>query len=208
MVADAGSRRLHFAAAMVVIFADTVEEVRRLKSQIDARLRRIGRQGDMVPWVPGPEIREQLGLRALPAVVLIRNWPRDFEVMCEGREPPDEVVERLAEFFPREFDQRAFAKKTARTLQEARRNAPRTLQEAVRRLLNELSDDDKRMVRETPERELIQFHFGWGLGIRNAWLHGTDGQLLRSCGAREPDEASMTIIRAVWSALRSERRDR
>jgi uncharacterized protein DUF6794 len=46
---------------------------------------------------------------------------------------------------------------------------PTTVDEAVDRLVHELSDKDKETVRTTPKDELIKFHFGWGMGIRNAF---------------------------------------
>ena len=145
---------------MLFIHAAAVEDVLRLKREIDARLRRIGRMADVVPWLPNPEVRERLGLRSLPAVFWIRRWPDDLEIYCQGCAPNDDVLERCAEHSPKEFAWRAWIETTRRALDEKRRNAPKTLDDAAQRLLCELSDGDKRILRETPERDLGRFHFG------------------------------------------------
>jgi len=90
-----------------------------------------------------------------------------------------------------------------RQIAEYRLNAHRTLEEAVDRCLREFSEEDKRCLVETPEEDLSKFHHGWGAGIRNAWLHGGNIELMRSCGTWMPDEASQVIIRAVWNALKA-----
>lgn len=85
---------------------------------------------------------------------------------------------------------------------------PSTLAEAVAHILSEMSVDEKRRVRETKREDLIQFHFGWGMGIRNALGLGSGNYaLLRSaCGGElcHPDDASMRIIEAVWVELQKD----
>lgn len=80
---------------------------------------------------------------------------------------------------------------------------PRTVEEATATLLAIMSDKDKELVRNTAEEDLIQFHHGWGMGIRNDFglWQGNDA-LLKSCGKQHPDDASMVIIRSVWKELR------
>ncbi|MHC4405608.1 MAG: DUF6794 domain-containing protein [Planctomycetota bacterium] len=80
---------------------------------------------------------------------------------------------------------------------------PRTVEAATTRLLAILSDKDKEVVRNTAEEDLIGFHHGWGMGIRNEFglWQGNDA-LLKSCGKQHPDDASMVIIRSVWRELR------
>lgn len=63
-------------------------------------------------------------------------------------------------------------------------------------------------VRSMPKDDLIEFHFGWGMGIRNAFgLWGGNEALLQSCAEARgypfihPDDASMVIIEAVWERL-------
>src|SRR5262245_24625680 len=68
--------------------------------------------------------------------------------------------------------------------QPSKEPLPRTLDAAVTRLLAQMSDDDKKLVRETKEGDLIRFHLGWGMGIRNEFgLWGGNDELIRSaCG--------------------------
>ena len=44
---------------------------------------------------------------------------------------------------------------------------PKTVEEAVDRLVAGLSDEDKEKIRGMPENDLIELHFGLGMGIRN-----------------------------------------
>ncbi len=89
---------------------------------------------------------------------------------------------------------------------------PSTYEEAVSYLLNDLTDEDKDLLRATPKSELIDCHFGWGMGIRdNLGLWGHNNKLLKSCanhvGKKEihPDDASMILIEGVWGKLQDER---
>lgn len=80
---------------------------------------------------------------------------------------------------------------------------PKSLDDAVTHLLNVLDDESKQAVRDTVESDLIRFHFPWGQGIRNEFgLWRGNRELLESCGAERPDDASMVIIKAVWRRLR------
>jgi hypothetical protein len=86
---------------------------------------------------------------------------------------------------------------------------PQTVDEAVNRLVGALSEQDKQRIRELPKDDLIQFHFGWGMGIRNAFgLWGGNAALMQSCAEvsgrafMHPDDASMVIIEGVWQRLR------
>lgn len=59
-------------------------------------------------------------------------------------------------------------------------------------------------MRSTSEDDLIQFHHGWGTGIRNSFgLWRGNTALLESCGAKDihPDRCSMIIIERVWQRL-------
>jgi hypothetical protein len=56
------------------------------------------------------------------------------------------------------------------------------------------------------EDDLIDFHLGLGLWIRNAFgLWKEDSKLLEATGERDPDDAALAIIRALWQSLRRER---
>ena len=78
---------------------------------------------------------------------------------------------------------------------------PTTLTEIVKDILNQMSEDDKATVIDTAEEDLIQFHNGWGMGIRNGYNLWHNKALVKELGADHPDDASMIIIKAVWKAL-------
>lgn len=85
---------------------------------------------------------------------------------------------------------------------------PTTYEQAVNYLLINLSEDDIKKMRSTSKYDLIKFHFGWALGIRNDFgLWGENPELLSSCAEKKgsknihPDDASMLIIEGVWAAL-------
>ena len=84
---------------------------------------------------------------------------------------------------------------------------PGSLAEATELLVSELSDEDKRFLATRKRDDLIQFHMGWGMGIRNRFgLWSGNKSLLASCGSRwmHPDSASGVIIESVWQTLRDE----
>ncbi len=81
---------------------------------------------------------------------------------------------------------------------------PVTLEEAVERLLTKLSEADRELVRTTDRARLAQYHFDWGMGIRNAFgLWAGNHALKASCGSAKmhTDDASMVIIEGVWCRL-------
>lgn len=81
---------------------------------------------------------------------------------------------------------------------------PTTLADAVAHITERLSEDDKRLLRETKKENLIRFHMGWGMGIRNGFglWRGNDKLIESACGKGcHPDDASMVIIETVWAAL-------
>lgn len=82
---------------------------------------------------------------------------------------------------------------------------PKTVDEAVEYILKDMDQESIKKLRATPCHDLIKFHFGWGMGIRNSLgLWQKDSPLRRSCAKRvgqedmHPDEASGIIIEAVW----------
>jgi hypothetical protein len=80
---------------------------------------------------------------------------------------------------------------------------PKTLDEAVKFCLLTMTAQEKSALKNTSEDNLIMFHFGWAMRIRNEFgMWAGNDELIRSCGESEPDGASMAIVRAVWDALR------
>ena len=86
---------------------------------------------------------------------------------------------------------------------------PATVDEAARQIAAALDHESRDRVRATKKDQLIQYHHGWGTGIRNSlglW-RGND-RLLESCGdgkSVHPDSCSMVIIEAVWALLQSQK---
>jgi hypothetical protein len=82
---------------------------------------------------------------------------------------------------------------------------PLTVDAAATKILAGMSGADKAAVRAKKKDELIEYHHGWGTGIRNEFglWHGNDS-LMADCHAEHPDGASMVIIEAVWQRLQTE----
>ena len=81
---------------------------------------------------------------------------------------------------------------------------PKTVKEAVDYIINGMDSESIDLVKNTKEEkgELIMFHHGWGTAIRNGLkLWGGNKELLEDTGEDHPDDASMVIIKAVWSKL-------
>ena len=81
---------------------------------------------------------------------------------------------------------------------------PTTVKETVDDIILKMSDESKELIRTTKKEDLIRFHHGWGMGIRNYYgLWRGNTQLIWSACAKQchPDHASMVIIEAVWRRL-------
>ena len=82
---------------------------------------------------------------------------------------------------------------------------PATVKEAVAVLVAELDEPSKKLLCSKSLDALVEFHFGWGMGIRNSFgLWGrNEPLLLDACGGKRchPDNASTVIIRATWQDL-------
>jgi hypothetical protein len=80
---------------------------------------------------------------------------------------------------------------------------PTTVEETVDDILLKMSDESKKRVRTTKNEDLIRFHLGWVMGIRNYYgLWRGNTQLIWSACAKpcHSDTASI-IIEAVWRRL-------
>ena len=81
---------------------------------------------------------------------------------------------------------------------------PTSISETVTDILRRMPDQDKQRVWATKKDDLIKFHHGWATGIRNHYglRRGNDKLIVSACGKPcHPDDASMLIIEAVWTAL-------
>jgi len=86
---------------------------------------------------------------------------------------------------------------------------PKNIDEAVDKLLELMQEEDQLHLKNTPENELIKYHFFLGMYIRNQFgLWKENKELIRSCAGKgrsviHPDDASMVIIKALWKRLQS-----
>ena len=88
----------------------------------------------------------------------------------------------------------------------AERNAdplrPSTVNEAVFTLLAELSSEHFDELRETEWSQLEQHYMGLARFIRNIFgLLGDNPRLLNNTGSKNPYDASMVILEALWRRL-------
>jgi hypothetical protein len=83
---------------------------------------------------------------------------------------------------------------------------PTTVEAAVRVLQRLIPEEEQAAIAALPEASLSTLHLGLGLWIRNAfglWKEGS--RLLAATGEKEPDDAALAIIQALWRSLRRER---
>lgn len=67
-----------------------------------------------------------------------------------------------------------------------------------------LSDDDKHTIKSTPYADLILFHSGWGMGIRNGfclWRGGPLADWFIERNVTHPDNMSGYLIELYWANL-------
>jgi hypothetical protein len=92
---------------------------------------------------------------------------------------------------------------------KASEKQPKTFDAAIQHIVAKLSAKDKKRLRGNKKEDLIQYHHGWGTGIRNdLGLWGRNPDLLADCSLKcygkkqqiHPDDASM-IIEAIWTYL-------
>ncbi len=81
---------------------------------------------------------------------------------------------------------------------------PLNLHDAVERVLDGLSGQDLRIIANLPEANLEDLNrYDLGSSIRkNFALWRGNRALMAACGALNPEDTSMEIIRAVWESVR------
>lgn len=82
---------------------------------------------------------------------------------------------------------------------------PQTVSESVSRLLSNMDESELRKIAATRKGDLILFHSGLGMGIRNSFgLWRGNQALLNDCGNADghPDSCSTIIIEALWVETR------
>jgi hypothetical protein len=80
----------------------------------------------------------------------------------------------------------------------------RTLLEVFMYFDENLSSEDIDFIKSFEFDDLIQFHFGWGMGIRNAWLWSRNSGIyfeFFAMGIVHPDNMSQLIIRTYYLYL-------
>ena len=85
---------------------------------------------------------------------------------------------------------------------------PKTCDAAIKEIASELDDESIATLRKTKKKDLIQFHFSWGMGIRNGLKLWEESSPIRiSCaeglGLKDmhPDNASGVIMDGVWEII-------
>ena len=85
---------------------------------------------------------------------------------------------------------------------------PDTISESINILLSSLSIEDKQQIKDSSEDELINFHFGLGMSIRNDFgLWDKNSKLFEDCKKisgnqnLHVDDASEIIIKSLWERL-------
>ncbi|WP_143872794.1 DUF6794 domain-containing protein [Catenovulum sediminis] len=85
---------------------------------------------------------------------------------------------------------------------------PLTCKEAALDIYKSLDQESINTLQETEKEDLIQFHLGWGMGIRNSYGLWSEGSPIRkSCAAMSgeqdmhPDSASSVIMELVWDLV-------
>lgn len=85
---------------------------------------------------------------------------------------------------------------------------PTTCQEAIEKIAKEIDEQSVDTLKKTKKEDLVQFHFSWGMGIRNSYgLWDEESLIRRSCaeavGLKDihPDNASGIIMEGVWELI-------
>ena len=85
---------------------------------------------------------------------------------------------------------------------------PSTLEAAVKQLEEGLSAEDREMIKALEfEDDMVGFHMGVGMGIRNAWGLWGDSPLalhMRELGLTHADDMSSVILQCLWCKIHNE----
>ena len=81
-----------------------------------------------------------------------------------------------------------------------RSDKPKNIEEAVLIVLSEMSSEQEKHLKQVPEEDLINEHYGFSLWVRNLlghWVPPTEGDEYAS----HPDDISGVITKLVWRKL-------
>lgn len=84
-------------------------------------------------------------------------------------------------------------------MSKSRKKWPRTVAEAVNRLIQEMSEEDRETLKNTPEKDLIMYHFSLGMWIRNEFgLWQGNDELLKSCRKKDRSILGLFLNRSAY----------
>jgi len=84
---------------------------------------------------------------------------------------------------------------------------PKDLDDSIRELKKISDPENIAQLKSKEEKDLIQYHHGLGMYLRNRWIHGLQcersrlGQYFLDLGVTHPDEMSSIIIKSFWRHL-------
>lgn len=85
---------------------------------------------------------------------------------------------------------------------------PVTCDGAAEEIASELDKDSVEKLKTVKREDLIQFHFSWGMGIRNSFgLWAENSPIRKSCAKENgdedmhPDGSSTIIMQKVWDII-------
>lgn len=84
---------------------------------------------------------------------------------------------------------------------------PQPIREAFRRLDHDLTEKDRATIRSTPPEDMINYHFGLGMYVRNEyglWRGSPLQAYFLARGVRHPDDMSGVLLDAYRLYLRGE----
>jgi len=98
--------------------------------------------------------------------------------------------------------QKPARKKPAQT---TRAYIPKDLEDCFAQLDKILTDKDRQEIASKSEEDLLlEYHFGWGTGLRNdwgLWAHSRLAKYFEELGVDHPEEMSSIIIKSYWRRL-------
>lgn len=85
---------------------------------------------------------------------------------------------------------------------------PTTCEGAIKDIFDSLDTESIETLKQTEKKDLIMFHFSWGMGIRNHFDAWSDGSPIRTSCAKmvgekdiHPDGVSGIIMDGVWELV-------
>ncbi|MBT7790705.1 MAG: hypothetical protein HN757_17735 [Calditrichaeota bacterium] len=83
-----------------------------------------------------------------------------------------------------------------------RSDKPKNIEEAVLIVLSEMSSEQEKHLKQVPEEDLINEHYGFSLWVRNLLGHWVPPTTEREYSAH-PDDLSNEITEIIWRRLQN-----